>query len=116
MYISYSPSENKFVYKKTSSNADKFCQTAESLYAIDRGGCMFRSSTSKIVLSQDCTNANARITLQAAGSHYKLVNGHECARTSDLNTNIEGSDLYFSPECNDSRLPFTVNKPESHEK
>ena len=109
MYITYNSNTNKFIYTKSSSSAEKFCQTDQSLYAIDRKGCMFRSSINRIILSQECTKTNANIKLQDDNSYHKLVNGNECARTSDLSTNTEGSDLYFSSECNDSRLPFALN-------
>ena len=67
---------------------------------------MARYQTTKIILQKDCIGTNARISLVGQGANYNLKNEGFCARVSDLSSPDEGSVLYFSAECNDSRLPF----------
>jgi len=107
LYISYDSTQAAFVYKISQSAASKFCNTADSLYTINGSGCMVRYQTTKVILQKDCTGTNARISLVEQGANYNLKNEGFCARVNDLSSHEEGAFLYFSSECNDSRLPFT---------
>ena len=108
MYISYDIQSQKFIYRSDKNLGEPFCQTDNALYSTSREGCMYRSGSS-VVLSKDCAGSMAQIQLsQSNPGYYKIINSNNCLRSNELSNTQDGASLYFDPECNDSRLQFTL--------